>query len=393
MMQVFLVTTFASGAASVASQIVQQPNTAVSLLATNLPHASNFYIDYFILYGLNAAAMQVLNLVPFLMITILGPILDKTPRKQYKRWITLGGLGWGSTYPLFTNLGVIALTYSVIAPLVLGFATVGLSLLYLGFRYNMLFTLGNTVDTKGESYARALQHLLWGVYLSCLCLIGLLAIGTAKSKGAIGPLVLMVVFFAIVIVFQFMVNRALGPLEQNIPLDLLAENEKSVNLYSAMEAGGQGDAHIHAEKVNDAGQLDGSSAQNGHEQKMQPPNEAPGNASAKPNFLTKMAKPMISQSYQKTTALLAKTEAAETMPEYNADEQRDAFENPSITAKRPLIWLAKDHLGISKTFAEENQRKGVETSDHGAWYTDKGKVTFDHENIEQMPVWDGRRNY
>lgn len=49
--QVFLVTTFASGASSVASQIVQNPSSAVTLLAKNLPKASNFYIAYFILFG------------------------------------------------------------------------------------------------------------------------------------------------------------------------------------------------------------------------------------------------------------------------------------------------------------------------------------------------------
>lgn len=49
--QVFLITTFTSGAATVASQIVSDPTGAVQLLAQNLPKASNFYISYFVLYG------------------------------------------------------------------------------------------------------------------------------------------------------------------------------------------------------------------------------------------------------------------------------------------------------------------------------------------------------
>ena len=105
--QVFLVTTFASGAASVASQIVSDPTSAVSLLAENLPKASNFYISYFILFGLMNAAMQLLQIAPLLFFLILGDILDKTPRKMYNRYVSLGGLGWGSLYPKFTNLGVI----------------------------------------------------------------------------------------------------------------------------------------------------------------------------------------------------------------------------------------------------------------------------------------------
>lgn len=105
--QVFLVTTFASGAASVATQIINDPTTAASLLAQNLPKASNFYISYFILFGLNTAALQILNIVPLLFVLVLGKILDKTPRKMFNRYVNLAGLGWGSLYPKFTNLGVI----------------------------------------------------------------------------------------------------------------------------------------------------------------------------------------------------------------------------------------------------------------------------------------------
>lgn len=105
--QVFLITTFASGAASVATQIITDPTQAATLLARNLPKASNFYISYFILYGLMVAAVQILNLLPLLFILVLGRLLDTTPRKKYNRYFKLVGLGWGSLYPKFTNLGVI----------------------------------------------------------------------------------------------------------------------------------------------------------------------------------------------------------------------------------------------------------------------------------------------
>jgi len=91
----------------VASQIVSDPTSAVSLLAENLPKASNFYISYFILFGLMTSAMQLLCIAPLLFFLVLGKILDKTPRKMYNRYVSLGGLGWGSLYPKFTNLGVI----------------------------------------------------------------------------------------------------------------------------------------------------------------------------------------------------------------------------------------------------------------------------------------------
>lgn len=105
--QVFLITTFSSGASAVVQSIIQNPLQAPQLLAKNLPKASNFYISYFILYGLMTAAMQILNIMPLLMIAFLGKITDKTPRKMYNRYVALSGLGWGSLYPKYATLGVI----------------------------------------------------------------------------------------------------------------------------------------------------------------------------------------------------------------------------------------------------------------------------------------------
>ncbi len=121
--QVFLVTTFASGAASVVTQIIDDPSSATTLLAENLPKASNFYISYFIVQGLGIAAGDLLNIGALVMLTVVGKWLDKSPRKMFRRFITLGGLGWGSMYPKFGNLGIIGMS----PPLL--FST--LSILYL----------------------------------------------------------------------------------------------------------------------------------------------------------------------------------------------------------------------------------------------------------------------
>ena len=37
---------------------------------------------------------------------------------------SLSAISWGSTLPVFTNIAVIGIVYSCIAPLVLGFATI-----------------------------------------------------------------------------------------------------------------------------------------------------------------------------------------------------------------------------------------------------------------------------
>ncbi|KAM3072575.1 phosphate metabolism protein 7 [Clarireedia jacksonii] len=137
--------------------------STTTLLAKNLPKASNFFISYIIVQGLEIAAGNLLDIGSLIMFAIVGKFLDKSPGKMYNRYIRLAGLGWGSLYPKFGCLGVIAISYSCIAPLVLGFATIGFVLIYLAVRYNMFYVLTNKVNTKGQSYAKALQQLTVGV--------------------------------------------------------------------------------------------------------------------------------------------------------------------------------------------------------------------------------------
>jgi hypothetical protein len=105
--QVFLVTTFASGATSVVTSIIKDPSSATTLLAENLPKASNFYISYIIVQCMGIAAGNLLNIGAFVMLTFVGKFLDSSPRKLFKRYVTLAGLGWGTLFPQFGNLGVI----------------------------------------------------------------------------------------------------------------------------------------------------------------------------------------------------------------------------------------------------------------------------------------------
>lgn len=105
--QVFLVTTFTSAASAVGAKIAKDPGKTPELLASNIPHASNFFLSYLIVQGLTVSAMALAQVIGVVVFRILGKILDNTPRKMYKRFTTLAGLGWGTVFPIYTNLCVI----------------------------------------------------------------------------------------------------------------------------------------------------------------------------------------------------------------------------------------------------------------------------------------------
>lgn len=105
--QVFLVTTLSSGAASAGVKIFKNPGEAPNLLAQSLPTASNFYISFAILQGLTISSRAVAQLIGVILFNILGKFIDSTPRKMYKRFVTLSGLGWGTVFPIYTLITVI----------------------------------------------------------------------------------------------------------------------------------------------------------------------------------------------------------------------------------------------------------------------------------------------
>jgi len=372
--QVFLMTTFISGASAVTTQIINNPSSAPTLLATNLPKASNFYISYFILYGLATAASQLLNIVALILYVLLGKFLDGTPRKMYKRWMNLAGIGWGSEYPKWTNLGVIAISYSCIAPLVLGFATVGFTLLYLMFRYKWLFVLGNQVDMKGEAYARALKQLYVGLYLSTICLIGLFAIGTSNSSAGAGPLVLMIIFLVVLILFNVVMNYALGPLEQGLPLDLTSNDAHDYEVTEVKTGAGM----RHQGPLN--GEHDSHTSDTTGTTKVANDVEANGSLpeGRTGNKLTQRVRPYIDSHFYEPNK-----SHSFNLPEIDYDYS-EAYYNPAITADEPFIWLARDPCGVSNLVVRDNTAAGIKSSDEFAWFDEKNKLQWDNASVAKV---------
>lgn len=331
------------------------------------------------------AGLQLLNIVPLLMMTIVGPkILDSTPRKRFNRFLKLATVGWGSTYPKFTLLGVIAISYACIAPLILGFATVGFSLLYIMFRYNWLFVFGNDVDMKGESYSRALKQLLTGVYLATICLIGLFAIGVSENTISIGPLVIMIIFLVAVIVFQTLFDRAIAPLEQHLPLDLLSGNKFSKILVEPS----LDEQQLKSEQLEPGSSSRGNSQTTALAETTKVEGDVPQPKTQPFNFLSRRLEPLAQKHYEANKSIVPDAESEILMPAYTSEEYEHAYLNPAITAPRPIIWLAKDKCGVSRLLVDQNKEAGLLSTDENAEFNEKNKLIWSEETLQQAPIWE-----
>lgn len=98
----FLVTAVFSGAATVASQLVdrlEDPASIPILLARELPKSANFYLTYFIIQGTTTAADNLLNYSDLLTYLIYDRLFDKTPRQKFTRFTSMKGIAWGKVFP------------------------------------------------------------------------------------------------------------------------------------------------------------------------------------------------------------------------------------------------------------------------------------------------------
>ncbi|KAL1968016.1 hypothetical protein VTN77DRAFT_2433 [Rasamsonia byssochlamydoides] len=378
--QVFLVVTLASSATSVVESIIEQPQSAATLLAQKLPKASNFYISYIILQGLTFTSGALLQIVGLILGKILGKILDTSPRKMFNRWSSLADMGWGTVLPPMSLLAVIAIAYSCIAPLVLGFATIGLYLFYFAFRYNLLYVSNAQIDTHGLIYPRALQHLTVGCYLSIVCLIGLFAIGTASERIAIGPLILMVIFLVFVILYHVSLNQALDPLIKYLPKNLEAEEE---SLLSHTTTDGSTTLVQGSSTRNEVEKDEVDSAEKGLPASTVLP--APHK---KPNLFAKFFRP---DKYTDYATLRRLVPSELDVPAYPPEVERDAYFHPAITAKLPLLWIPRDEGGVSKQEVEHSSRV-IPITDEDAWLDEKNKL---HWNVDKgrPPIYEEKIYY
>lgn len=105
--QVFLVVSISSGITSVISDLTESPTSAPTILAQNLPKASNFFFSYLLLQAFAQSGGALLQIGGLFVNYILAPILDSTARQKWSRQTNLNDVKWGTFFPVYTNLACI----------------------------------------------------------------------------------------------------------------------------------------------------------------------------------------------------------------------------------------------------------------------------------------------
>ena len=339
---VFLVVTISSSVSSVIVGILQNPSSTPNILASNIPTASNFFLSFLALEGLSVASSILLQIVALILFYLLGKLFDNTPRKKWKRYFVIGGLSWGTVFPVFTNIVVITLVYSVIAPLMLLIAALAFGLFYVAYLYTMFFVTDFPDDTGGLAFPRAIYQSFTGVYLMEILLAGLffLAQNDSGSQCAIPEGALMCALICITIAVQFVMKSSFDPLTYYLPVDadefpqletaISGKFPWSKKVISVLTIPGLKDRSDSVANINDA----------------------------------------VSESEDRTMA--------------------NAYLHPALRDSPPIVWIPQDHLGIAANEIRRTQASGlnISMSMEGARFNDEQKLKIDgpppdYEQLEE----------
>jgi calcium permeable stress-gated cation channel len=260
---------------------------------------------------------------------------------------------------------VVAVTYAPIAPLVLGFATIGLCLYYVAYRYNLLFVQTSVIDTKGLTYAKALNHTLVGCYLGVVCLIGLTAIQYAAPA-----LFLSIILLVVMVLYHMSLKSAMEPLIHYLPRSLEAEE-------AALLAG-----------LNDANDIESPESKEltSYERSV---NGAVNNKHGKVSLFKRWLRPDIYCNYDAMRKLIPHDFVD---IHYTPEQARDAFQHPSVTDTVPLLWVPRDEMGVSRQECLHTN-KVTPMTDEGAYFNEKGKIVWNRESDERPPIYEEKVYY
>jgi hypothetical protein len=147
--------------------------------------------SFVMLQGLSGTAIGLLQALPLARYYVKITLFGSTPRSVYRIKYCPRMSDWGTLFPSITLLVVITFGYSVISPMINGFAFVTFFLLYMLYKYLFIWVNDHppSSDTGGLFFPKAIQHVFVGLYVQqiCLCALFFLPLGMNDKKPSAIP--------------------------------------------------------------------------------------------------------------------------------------------------------------------------------------------------------------
>lgn len=184
---------------------------------------------------------------------------------------------------------------------------------------------------------------------------------------------MIAILFVGTVLYNALMNKYLAPLEHFLPSDLATSAERDDETAPLLSSAEEGQAHT-SSRIQRLGQQ--AHVPETVAQRILDP-------------IARFFEPQVFASYQAMRSWLQDGGSldAEGIPEYTEEQLQKAYVNPVLTAATPLIWIAKDPIGVSKNEISENEQHGLKASDQGAWLDEKGRLKWSSQEFDEIPIW------
>lgn len=105
--QVFLTVSISSSATTIIRQVYHGVDSVPTMLATNLPKSSNYFLSYLLLQAFSISSGRLLRPPGLAKWLFLTRFANATPRQKWRHESVLQPAQWGTVFPVFTNIACI----------------------------------------------------------------------------------------------------------------------------------------------------------------------------------------------------------------------------------------------------------------------------------------------
>lgn len=246
------------------------------------------------------------------------------------------------------------------------------------------------INTHGQAYAKALQHMTTGIYLSELCLIGLMAINTADNGYAAGPLVFNILLLGLTIILHIVFNMTVKLMESQAS-DLASTYKPKLKSHNDSETEGDDEAAVSFSRSlqrvfagSDEGETKTSAGKN--------------------KFTLKVSRFMLKFLHVPQVDPFP-SYFSKQVDDLSEEDYRDAYIHPAAQNSPPLLWIAR----AGSNESDKNQRLAefrdlVRVTDDSAWlgedkkhkvrgtWMDAQSDNQEREALRNTPLWDDIRH-
>lgn len=166
------------------SDVISDPTSIVSQLAASLPGVATFFLNLLLTFLLSGVPLSLLRIGPVAIYKLYRACFSE--RKLTRRVLIEGPLAnanidYATVLPQFLYILCIALTYWVIAPLVLLVAGLVFGANYVVYKYQLCYVIVNKTETGGLFWYKMYNYSMTGLMASTITMIGYMGI----QEGAV----------------------------------------------------------------------------------------------------------------------------------------------------------------------------------------------------------------